>query len=127
MKRGFTLIEMLVAIALTAIVLIALASMIEYFYKANVLVIGQWQQVGAARKELDAAAQEFREGTSTTVDYPFDSFVQPTFTYYDASGTPLTAPIDPTQVRSVLMSATVGGVTILDGAALRNLASTTAP
>jgi type II secretory pathway pseudopilin PulG len=67
-------------------------------------------------------------GTSIIARALINTDSTPLFTYYDASGTPLVAPITPSQVASVGISAVVNAspstnlvnTTLLSGAALRN-------
>jgi prepilin-type N-terminal cleavage/methylation domain-containing protein len=165
-QKAFTLIEMLVVVALTALIMLALASLIQYFYKTNAATLEDWQSVIAGRTGLESAMVTLREATTltaataTSLSFAVDSsgtmqslsyglengtlaetgdatstivsFVSngpstPIFTYYDASGTELTDPIDPTQVTVVLVDVVVdedpsiSGTTLLSGAALRNL------
>ncbi len=139
--RGFTLIETLVAIALSVIVVTALASMINYFYATNATTLAAWQSVSSDRANLEWSMTKLREassitsagdsslsyetmlgGATTSASYTLSDA---TFTYYDASGTPLTNPVDPAQVRAVLVREVVNAgqaveTTLFAGAALRN-------
>lgn len=138
--RAFTLIETLVTIALTTIVMLTLAGLIRYFYQADAAMMGQWQGVAAARLQVGRALADLRsasiltvaESSSLSYETLHDGAMTSasltisgaTFTYYDATGAELFAPVDPAQVRSVLIRDSVGATTILSGAALRNISTT---
>ncbi len=61
--RGFTLIEMMVTISVTAIVMVALTSVIEYFYRTNAYVFEQTSAVENARTGVLDAMQYLREAS----------------------------------------------------------------
>jgi prepilin-type N-terminal cleavage/methylation domain-containing protein len=146
-RQGFTLVETVVAMALSVLLMLALASMIQYFYKENAGTLLEWRAVSSGQGNLSRAMGALREasaltsagtsslsyllaanGTTTAVTYAPTGAA---FTYYNASGTALTSPINLLQVRSVLAqvaikaSAAAPTTTLLGGAALPNLATTT--
>lgn len=80
---GFTLIEMLVVIALTAVVGLALGFLIQYFYKTNGYVIEQSQAVASARESLTHAMSDLREASyGADGSYPIAAAGTSTITFY---------------------------------------------
>lgn len=61
--KGFTLIETLVVVALTGVVVLALAFLIQYFYKTNAYVLEQSQAVHSARTSVTHAMADLREAS----------------------------------------------------------------
>lgn len=88
-RSGFTLIEMLVVIALTSVVLLALTFLIQYFYKTNAYALEQTQAVNSARQSVETAMHDLREATyGADGSYPIASAATSTVTFYaSVSGT----------------------------------------
>ena len=61
--RGFTLIETVVAVALTALIFVVLAVLIQFFYRTNAFTLEQTQAVNSARTSLDHAMRDLREAS----------------------------------------------------------------
>ncbi len=59
-RRGFTLIEVLVVIALSTVVMTALTNMLIFFYRTNASVMAQTQAVHQARHALDEITLSLR-------------------------------------------------------------------
>ena len=62
-KRGFSLVEMIVVIALFSIVSLAVAHSISSFYRFNAYTIAQSYQVEHARQGIDLLGRDLREMT----------------------------------------------------------------
>jgi prepilin-type N-terminal cleavage/methylation domain-containing protein len=161
MRRGFTLVETLMAIALTALVSLALAQMLRYFYVTNAYALQESQAVASARRAIEDSMRALREAsygadgaypirsagtsslaffadvdgdgtveavsyalvgntlyeavtepagasyagqspaTSTIAAYVTNDAATPVFTYYDAAGEALSAPVDIAEIASV--------------------------
>jgi prepilin-type N-terminal cleavage/methylation domain-containing protein len=63
LRRGFTFIEMLVVIAITGVVSVALGSMLGYFYRSNDYVLESTTATNSAREGTTVALQNLREST----------------------------------------------------------------
>lgn len=61
--RGFTLVEMLVVVALCTILTLALTNSIVSFYRLNSYTIAQSYQVDFARRGIDVMVRDLREMT----------------------------------------------------------------
>jgi prepilin-type N-terminal cleavage/methylation domain-containing protein len=86
-RHGFTLIETLVVIALTAVVALTLGFLIQYFYKTNAYVIEQSQAVESARESLTHAMTDLREASyGTDGSYPIAAASTSTITFYASIG-----------------------------------------
>ncbi|HVW82340.1 MAG TPA: prepilin-type N-terminal cleavage/methylation domain-containing protein [Candidatus Paceibacterota bacterium] len=159
--KGFTLVETVMAIALTALVSLAIGQLLRYFYATDSYALQESQAVASARRALDDSMRALREAsygadgsypiksaatssitffadldgggtieqvtyavaqgvlyaavvepasssyaggataTTTIASYVTNGADAPVFTYYDASGTPLSAPVDIAEVASV--------------------------
>ena len=62
-KKGFTLVETVVVIALTVIVLFAITASVMQFYKFNAYAIAQAGQVDTAKRGMSILVQDLREMT----------------------------------------------------------------
>ncbi len=81
--RAFTLVETIVVVALTAIIMMVLASLITYFYKTNEYVIEQTQAVESARISIEHAMADLREASyGADGSYPIASAATSTVTFY---------------------------------------------
>ncbi len=80
--RAFTLVEMIVVIALTTLMIVALGSLLVYFYKTNAYVYQQATATIQARRGIDDAARYIREATySSTGAYPIQSATASSLTF----------------------------------------------
>ena len=61
--RGFTLLEMIIVIAIVGIVGTALSYMIQYFYRTNDYVLQEEQAVASGRQGLTVAMKNLREAS----------------------------------------------------------------
>lgn len=82
--RGYTLIEMLMVIAIATTTFVAVVSAIIYFYRANAVVFNQALAVESARSGLSAASKDIR-GAQYGDDgsYPVASIATSSFAFYD--------------------------------------------
>lgn len=82
-KNGFTLIETLAVIAITALVFAAASWAITSFYRANSYIIQQSFAVNSARKGVEKMVREIREASySDTGAYPVVSASSTEFVFY---------------------------------------------
>lgn len=81
--RGMTLIEMLVVIAILAIVSVALGKIFQNFYKVNDFTLQQAQAIDSARKGVFSAMQDLREATyGDDGSYPVGEAATSSVTFY---------------------------------------------
>jgi prepilin-type N-terminal cleavage/methylation domain-containing protein len=86
--RGFTLVEMLVVIALTAIIFPALAFLVQYFYKTSAYALQETQAVASARASIVNTERDLREATyGADGAYPIASAATSSITFYASLGT----------------------------------------
>ena len=80
---GYTLIEMLVVIAITTMTLTAVTSAILYFYRSNTVIFNQAVAVESARRALSLASADIR-GARYADDgsYPVSAIATSSFTFY---------------------------------------------
>jgi type II secretory pathway pseudopilin PulG len=85
---GFSLIETVVVIALTALIGGALSSMIQYFYRTNDYVLQEGAAVQNARQGLSTAVQNLREASyGDDGSYPIAAAATSSVTFYaDVNG-----------------------------------------
>jgi prepilin-type N-terminal cleavage/methylation domain-containing protein len=85
--KGFTLIEMLLVIALTALMMLTVNSLIVYFYKTNNYTLQQSFAANEARQGVQDAMTYLR-GASYGADgsYPIASAATSSITFYAAIG-----------------------------------------
>ncbi len=88
-RGGFTLIETLVVIALTALVVGALSQMIHYFYVNNDYVLQEGGAVQSASQGLSTAVRALREASyGDDGSYPIATAATSSITFYaDVYGT----------------------------------------
>ncbi len=80
---GFTLIETVVVISMTALIFAAVSWAIVSFYRANAYVIQQSFAVNNARKGVEKMVKEIREATYSDVgSYPIVSASSSEFIFY---------------------------------------------
>lgn len=87
MKRlrtaGFTLIETIVVVALTAFVLVALTYLIQYFYKTNAYTLEESQAVNSARRSVENAMTDLREASyGADGSFPVESAATSSIIFY---------------------------------------------
>jgi len=83
LRAGFTLIETVAVIGITALVFAAVSWAIVSFYRANSYIIHQAYAVGSARKGTEVMTREIREATySDTGGYPVVSADTSEFVFY---------------------------------------------
>ncbi|HEX8947013.1 MAG TPA: type II secretion system protein, partial [Candidatus Paceibacterota bacterium] len=81
--RGFTLIEMLVTIAVFSVASVALAFVIQYFYRTNAYVFEQTAAVESARNGIIHAMRDLREASyGSDGSYPIVSAATSSVTFY---------------------------------------------
>jgi prepilin-type N-terminal cleavage/methylation domain-containing protein len=82
-QRGMTLPEVLVVVALIAVVGLALLGAIQYFYRANAYVLEQAAATDNARRAIATTMQNLREATyGDDGSYPLGSAATSTVTFY---------------------------------------------
>jgi len=80
---GFTLVETIVVVALTALILITLSSLIIYFYKTNAYALEQSTAVGQARRGVEDAMWYLREMSyGSDGSYPIASVATSSIVFY---------------------------------------------
>lgn len=83
MIGGFTLVETVVVIAITALISITLGSLLSYFYKTNAYTLEQTAAVGQARKGVESAMTNLREASyGSDGSYPIASAATSSITFY---------------------------------------------
>lgn len=81
--RGFTLIEILVTISITSVVIVALGSLIQYFYKTNAYVLEETQAAESARRSIENAMADLREASyGADGSYPLAAAATSTVTFF---------------------------------------------
>lgn len=82
-KCGFTLIETVVVVSMTALVLTTLGSLISYFYKTNAYALEQSIAVMQARRGVGDAMLYLREASyGSDGSYPIKSVATSSITFY---------------------------------------------
>lgn len=82
-KRGFTLAEMLVVIAMTGIIGLAMQYAIQYFYRANAYVLQGTAAINSARNGVTETTSNLREATyGDDGSYPISNADVASITYY---------------------------------------------
>ncbi len=81
--RGFTLIETIVTVGLTAFVMAALGVLIQYFYKTNQYALEQTQAVNSARSSIEHTVADLRETVyGADGSYPIALVATSSVTFY---------------------------------------------
>ncbi len=81
--RGFTLIETIVVIAMTALIAVTLGVIIVYFYKTNTYTLEQSTAVAQARRGVEDAMRYMREASyGSDGSYPVASAATSSITFY---------------------------------------------
>jgi prepilin-type N-terminal cleavage/methylation domain-containing protein len=115
-KKAFTLIEMVVVIAILGLVGGALSSIIQYFYRSNDFVLQEQTAVGSARQGLWVAMNNLREASyGDDGAYPIGTAATSSLVFYaDVNGSS-----DVQQIRYYLQNGTLyRGVTYATGTPL---------
>ncbi|MDB5237589.1 MAG: hypothetical protein JWL88_691 [Parcubacteria group bacterium] len=82
-RLGFTLIEMLVVISITAAVGLAVTTMIQYFYQKNAYLLEQTDALDNARRTMLDAVRTLREASyGDDGSYPIASAGTSTITFF---------------------------------------------
>ncbi len=82
-RRGFTLIETIVVIAMTALIMVTLGTLLAYFYKTNAYTLQQSIAVGQARLGVEDAMKYLREASyGDDGSYPIESVATSSITFY---------------------------------------------
>jgi len=82
-KKGMTFIEMLVVIAVSTIVMAAVASSIVFFYRTNTYTMEQALAINSARRGIEIAVKHIREAAySDEGAYPVISISENEFSFY---------------------------------------------
>lgn len=63
-RRGFTLVEVLVVIAVNTLILLGLVGIVQSFYANNSYTFAQANEVDSARRGIQAWERDFREATT---------------------------------------------------------------
>lgn len=83
MKRGFTLIETIVVVAILTVVGIGLLTMIAYFYRSNAFVLEQTSALDSAHRGIDDAFGVLREASyGEDGSYPIAAAATSSMTFY---------------------------------------------
>lgn len=81
--RGFTLIETVVVIAMTALIAVTLGMLIVYFYKTNTYTLEQSTAVAQARRGVEDAMRYIREASyGSDGSYPVENATASSITFY---------------------------------------------
>lgn len=82
-RRGFTMVEMLVVISITAAVGLAVTTMIQYFYQKNAYLLEQTDALDNARRTMMNAVHALREASyGDDGSYPIASAGTSTITFF---------------------------------------------
>ena len=82
-QRAFTLIETIVVVAVTALVMVTLGMMIQYFYRTNEYTLEQSIASGQARQGVESAMTYLREASyGSDGSYPIASAATSTVVFY---------------------------------------------
>lgn len=86
-SRGMTLLEMLVAIALTSVIMIVLVNSVLFFYRANSTSLEQSYQIDSARRGIELLALDLRETMhGDDGSYPVAAIGTSSITFYTDVG-----------------------------------------
>jgi type II secretory pathway pseudopilin PulG len=78
-----TLVEMLVAVAIFALIIVSIIEFVRYFYRSNTVALEQAFAIESARKGVEFLVRDIREATyAETGAYPIASFSTSTITFY---------------------------------------------
>jgi prepilin-type N-terminal cleavage/methylation domain-containing protein len=81
--NGFTIIETLAVISIFAIIMVAIVSSVQYFYRSNTNAVEQAFAINSARKGIEFMVRDIREAIySDEGSYPVISINPNTFYFY---------------------------------------------
>jgi len=81
--KGFTLVETLVVISITALISVTLGVLLSYFYKTNAYTLEQSTAVGQARRGVENAMRYLRQASyGSDGSYPIANVATSTITFY---------------------------------------------
>ena len=82
-EMGFTLIETIVIISITALIFVTLGVLISYFYKTNAYALEQSTAIGQARRGVEDAMLYLREASyGNDGAYPIKNVATSSVTFY---------------------------------------------
>lgn len=82
-SRGFTLIEVVVSVAIFVIAILAIVSSILYFYRTNTYAIEQSSAVSSAQRSIEEMVKTMREASyASNGAYPIVAISQNEITFY---------------------------------------------
>jgi type II secretory pathway pseudopilin PulG len=82
-RRGMTLLEALVWVAITSMILLAIVNSVLYFYRANTYAVEQSSAVTSAQRGIDSMIQTMREAAySSTGAWPVIAMSETSFAFY---------------------------------------------
>lgn len=82
-KRGLSIVEMLVLVAVFGLVMIAVASSVLFFYRTNSNTVEQAFAINSARKGVQSMVRDIRETAySDAGAFPVIAIATSTFTFY---------------------------------------------
>lgn len=114
-KRGITLIEMVVTVAIVAIITISITDSVLFFYRANTSSIEQAYQIGSARRGVEFLVRDLREMShADDGSYPIALMASTSITFY--SDTDKDASVE--QISYMLTGTTTLTRTVLDATGL---------
>jgi hypothetical protein len=88
MTRGLTFVEMLVTLAISTLIMVAIVNSILLFYRANTSSLEQSYQVESARKGSSIFVRDVREATyGDNGAYPLATFSSTSITFYTDTDT----------------------------------------
>lgn len=87
-SSGMTLVELVVAVALTSVVVGALSFLVQHFYKTNAYVLEQSRAVESARRSVENAMADLREASyGADGSYPISAAATSSVIFYsDTNG-----------------------------------------
>ncbi len=81
--RGITFIEMLVTIAVSGLIMVAIVDSVLFFYRANTSTLEQGYQVEEARRGTERFVKDVREATyADNGAYPLSTMASSSITFY---------------------------------------------
>ena len=81
--RGLTLIETIVTVAIFAIIMVAIADSVRFFYRANTSSIEQSYQIESARRGVEFLVRDLREASyGDDGSYPISAISSTTITFF---------------------------------------------